>query len=129
MKLKLLGALALVAALAACSDDKAANTGSASGLGATSAPTGAAAPGSEADLVAHVGVGRRAPEELEHSARGIAHERCGLRADLFGRPLHEEHRNMAKIAELRRAEFLFLEAKIVGPNGPGQNQKRRTDHP
>ncbi len=56
MKLKLLGALALVAALAACSDDnKAANTGSASGLGATSAPTGAAAPGSEADLVANVG--------------------------------------------------------------------------
>ena len=55
MKLKLLGALALVAALAACSDDKAANSGSASGLGATSAPTGAAAPGSEADLVANVG--------------------------------------------------------------------------
>jgi peptidoglycan-associated lipoprotein len=55
MKLKLLGALALVAALAACSDDKAANTGSASGLGATSSPTGAAAPGSEADLVANVG--------------------------------------------------------------------------
>ena len=55
MKLKVLGALALVAALAACSDDKAANTGSASGLGATSAPTGAAAPGSEADLVANVG--------------------------------------------------------------------------
>jgi peptidoglycan-associated lipoprotein len=55
MKLKLLGALALVAALAACSDDKAANTGSASGLGATSAPTGSAAPGSEADLVANVG--------------------------------------------------------------------------
>ncbi len=55
MKLKLLGALALVAALAACSDNKAANSGSASGLGATSAPTGAAAPGSEADLVANVG--------------------------------------------------------------------------
>ncbi len=55
MTLKLLGALALVAALAACSDDKAANSGSASGLGATSAPTGAAAPGSEADLVANVG--------------------------------------------------------------------------
>ena len=55
MKLKLLGALALVAALAACSDNKAANTGSASGLGATSAPTGSAAPGSEADLVANVG--------------------------------------------------------------------------
>ncbi len=55
MKLKLLGALALVAALAACSDDKAANSGTASGLGATSAPTGAAAPGSEADLVANVG--------------------------------------------------------------------------
>ena len=55
MKLKLLGALALVAALAAYSDNKAANSGSASGLGATSAPTGAAAPGSEADLVANVG--------------------------------------------------------------------------
>ena len=56
MKLKLLGALALVAALAACSDDnKAANTGAASGLGATSAPTGTPAPGSEADLVANVG--------------------------------------------------------------------------
>lgn len=55
MKLKFLGALALVAALAACSDDKAANTGSASGLGANSNPTGSAAPGSEADLVANVG--------------------------------------------------------------------------
>ena len=54
MTLKLLGALALVAALAACSGEKAANNGSASGLGATSAPTGAA-PGSEADLVANVG--------------------------------------------------------------------------
>ncbi len=54
MKLKILGVLALVAAVAACSDDKAANTGSASGLGATSSATGAA-PGSEADLVANVG--------------------------------------------------------------------------
>ena len=56
MNLKLLGMLALVAALAACSDDnKAANTGASNGLGVTSAPTGAAAPGSEADLVANVG--------------------------------------------------------------------------
>ncbi|MCQ8279024.1 peptidoglycan-associated lipoprotein Pal [Acetobacteraceae bacterium KSS8] len=55
MKFKILGALALVAAVAACSDDKSANTGTASGLGATSAPTGAAVPGSEADLVANVG--------------------------------------------------------------------------
>ena len=55
MKFKLLGALALVAALGACSDDKAANTGSTSGLGTTATPSGTATPGSEADLVANVG--------------------------------------------------------------------------
>ncbi len=56
MKLKLFGALALVAALAACSDDnKAANSGSGGGLGVTSAPTGGPEAGSEADLVANVG--------------------------------------------------------------------------
>jgi len=54
MKLKLIGALAIVAALAACSDNNA-NTGAASGMGASSAPVGGPAPGSEADLVANVG--------------------------------------------------------------------------
>nr|WP_321983492.1 peptidoglycan-associated lipoprotein Pal [uncultured Lichenicoccus sp.] len=54
MKLKLLGAIGLAAMLAACSGENA-NTGAASGMGASAAPTGAAAPGSEADLVANVG--------------------------------------------------------------------------
>ncbi len=54
MKLKLLGAIGLAAMLAACSGQNA-NTGAASGMGASAAPTGAAAPGSEADLVANVG--------------------------------------------------------------------------
>ena len=55
MKMKLIGALGLVALLAACSGNENANTGAASGMGASAAPTGAAAPGSEADLVANVG--------------------------------------------------------------------------
>ncbi|MCQ8240410.1 peptidoglycan-associated lipoprotein Pal [Rhizosaccharibacter radicis] len=55
MKLKLLGALGMAALLAACSGSDNANTGAASGTGASSAPVGAAAPGSEADLVANVG--------------------------------------------------------------------------
>ena len=54
MKMKLIGALGLVGLLAACSGQNA-NTGAASGMGATASPTGAAAPGSEADLVANVG--------------------------------------------------------------------------
>ena len=54
MKMKLIGALGLAALLAACGNENA-NTGAASGMGATAAPTGAAAPGSEADLVANVG--------------------------------------------------------------------------
>jgi peptidoglycan-associated lipoprotein len=55
MRLKLLGALGMAALLAACSGSENANTGAASGTGASAAPTGAAAPGSEADLVANVG--------------------------------------------------------------------------
>jgi len=55
MKMKLIGALGLVALLAACSGNENANTGAASGMGASAAPTGVAAPGSEADLVANVG--------------------------------------------------------------------------
>ena len=54
MKMKLIGALGLLAVLAACSGENA-NTGAASGMGVSAAPTGAAAPGSEADLVANVG--------------------------------------------------------------------------
>ncbi|WP_428391386.1 peptidoglycan-associated lipoprotein Pal [Lichenicoccus sp.] len=54
MNIKLIAALGLVGLLAACSGQNA-NTGAASGMGATAAPTGAAAPGSEADLVANVG--------------------------------------------------------------------------
>ena len=54
MNMKLISALGLVGLLAACSGQNA-NTGAASGMGATAAPTGAAAPGSEADLVANVG--------------------------------------------------------------------------
>ncbi len=54
MKMKLIGALGLAALLAACGNENA-NTGAASGMGASAAPTGAAAPGSEADLVANVG--------------------------------------------------------------------------
>lgn len=55
MQMKLIGALGLVALLAACSGSENANTGAASGMGASAAPTGAPAPGSEADLVANVG--------------------------------------------------------------------------
>ena len=56
MDFKLLGAFAAVALLAACSGNEAANTGASTGTGAaTSATAGAAAPGSEEDLVANVG--------------------------------------------------------------------------
>ncbi len=55
MRMKLIGALGLAALLAACSGSDNANTGAASGMGASAAPTGAPAPGSEADLVANVG--------------------------------------------------------------------------
>ena len=56
MNIKILGALAAVALLAACSDETpAANTGAATGTGAAAvAPTGPV-PGSEEDLVANVG--------------------------------------------------------------------------
>ncbi len=54
MKLKLFGALATAALLAACSTPDAANTGAATGSGATAATAGAA-PGSEEDLVANAG--------------------------------------------------------------------------
>ena len=54
MKLKLFGALAAAALLAACSTPEATNTGAATGAGATAATAGAA-PGSEEDLVANAG--------------------------------------------------------------------------
>ena len=56
LDVKILGAFAAVALLAACSGNEAANTGASTGTGAaTSATAGAAAPGSEEDLVANVG--------------------------------------------------------------------------
>lgn len=54
MKLKMFGALAVAALLAACSSPEATNTGAATGAGATAATAGAA-PGSEEDLVANAG--------------------------------------------------------------------------
>ena len=51
---KVLVAFAALSLLTACGGGNA-NTGAANGMGATAAPTGAAAPGSEADLVANVG--------------------------------------------------------------------------
>ena len=54
MKLKLLGALAATALIAACSSPEATNTGAATGSGASAATAGAA-PGSEEDLVANAG--------------------------------------------------------------------------
>ena len=51
---KTLAAFAALALLTACGGNSA-NTGAANGTGAIAAPTGAAAPGSEADLVANVG--------------------------------------------------------------------------
>ncbi len=56
MKLKIVGVLAALALLAACSSNPAANTGATSGTGAPLAGNGSgAAPGSEEDLVANVG--------------------------------------------------------------------------
>lgn len=56
MKLKILGALAALSLLAACSSNPAANTGATSGTGAPlTSNNGGAAPGSEEDLVANVG--------------------------------------------------------------------------
>lgn len=54
MKLQVLGALAAIAMLAGCSHTPPANTGAATGTGAT-APTMGVAPGSEEDLVQNVG--------------------------------------------------------------------------
>jgi len=53
MKMKLIGALSLVALLSACAGNE--NNGAANGTGASANQAGAAAPGSEADLVANVG--------------------------------------------------------------------------
>ncbi len=55
MKMKLIAALGLAALLAACGNNQGANTGASSGMGVSAAPSGAAAPGSEGDLVANVG--------------------------------------------------------------------------
>ncbi len=52
-KVKVLGAFAMLAMLAACGGGN--NTGAATGLGAQAQPSNAPAPGSEADLVANVG--------------------------------------------------------------------------
>ncbi len=52
--MKLVGAFALLTMLAACGGG-AANTGASTGMGVQAAPSGTAAPGSEADLVANVG--------------------------------------------------------------------------
>ncbi len=57
MNIRLVGAFAAIALLAACSGNNAANTGAANGAGGVngSATAGTAAPGSEEDLVANVG--------------------------------------------------------------------------
>ncbi len=54
MKMKLLGALAMTALLAACNTPDTTNAGAANGTGATAATAGAV-PGSEEDLVANAG--------------------------------------------------------------------------
>lgn len=54
MKMKLLGALAMTALLAACNTPDTTNAGAANGTGASAATAGAA-PGSEEDLVANAG--------------------------------------------------------------------------
>ncbi len=52
-RVKVLGVFGMLTMLAACGGGN--NTGAATGLGAQAQPSGAAAPGSEADLVANVG--------------------------------------------------------------------------
>ena len=55
MRYKLVGALAAIALLAACTDEKANTTGAATGSGALATTSGSATPGSQEDLVANVG--------------------------------------------------------------------------
>ncbi len=55
MNYKTIGFLASLALLGACADNNPANTGAATGSGATASTTGGAIPGSQQDLVANVG--------------------------------------------------------------------------
>ena len=55
MNVKIVGLLAALALLGACSENPATTTGAATGTGAQATTTGGAAPGSEEDLVANVG--------------------------------------------------------------------------